>query len=171
MLEFIKRRGSVSFDALMRREMGRDYEYDEKYEAKVMNELGELVGSGSIEVYRTAVGHTNYRTPLEKVSKKEYDPITRMARVADPEGAQRLFDDVIKYMDEEGFTVNGVYKAQDEKTKLPSGKVRDLIDELASMGKIVATKSKMYMGRPYNIYEVVAGAGVVRKKKRKVSQG
>lgn len=168
MLEFIKRRGSVSFDALMKMELGREYVYDEKEESKMMGRIEELMNSGEIEASRSASGHTNYRIPLEKVSKKEYDPITRMARVADPEGAQRLFDEVIKYMDEEGFTVNGVYKAQAEKDKLPSGKVRDLIDELASMGKIVATKSKMYMGRPYNIYEVVSSP---RKKKRKVSQG
>lgn len=169
MLEFIKRRGSVSFDSLMRMQQGKDYEYDEKYECKVMSELEELINSGEIEASRSASGHTNYRVPLEKVSKKEYDPITRMARVSDPEGAQRLFDGVIKYMDEEGFTVNGVYKAQAEKDKLPSGKVRDLIDELVTLGKIVATKSKMYMGRPYNIYEVVGSSP--RRKKRKVSQG
>lgn len=153
MIRFIKRRGSITFDGLMGLVYGKNYDpAKEDLEEVLYQSLLKLIEENRIEVYRTPSGHTNYRIPMEKKAHKEYNPVgSNMIGTSDPEGAEKLFKGVIKFMEEE-FTVSRVRKAMSDKDRLPQNKVRDLILELETQGLIEATRSKVYMGKAYNLY-------------------
>lgn len=151
----IQRRGSVSFDWLLKL-IDVDYVFSEDVEGRLFMELMGLIGDGKLEVHRSASGVTHYRVPMEKKSKQEYPPVSSlvMSGAPDPEGADRLFK-VIETMDEE-FTVNQIYKAQKD-DGVSMNRVRDLVAQLLGDGRIVAIRSKRYMGKTFNVYGRAGG--------------
>ena len=160
--EAIQNRGVVTFDEVL------TFLYRHKWtgkEREVKDALDALVESQRITKYRVKSGMVFYRDFIE--THRE-EPVKRMSLVSDPEGAQKLLDDVISGIGKDEFTINLVKKAQhasDNPDKFSQNKIRDLVLELEAAGKIKATRSAKHFKNTFNYYKVV---GEIKRKPRKL---
>lgn len=152
MLKLFELSGAFYFDQLSRLLEGRGYE-------EISEELEKMIAEGKIEKVRSPSGFYIYRLPVVKKSKVELpkrEGVLIPRKLAHPEDMGRVFE-VMHGLKKE-FTVNQVTKVFKDRGEVFSAeKTRNCFAHLLAEEKIVVTRTKVYMGKVYDLYQLVGG--------------